>query len=92
MTTFSDLLRADRERAGLRVARAAWLFGVRVSEYQRLKAGSAWLDWETYDRIERFFGWPRPRTPKVSERSDEWKTFGGGWSCMESRRWCSTSC
>jgi hypothetical protein len=25
----------------------------------RLEAGERWPDWETFDRIERLFGWPQ---------------------------------
>lgn len=44
----------------------------------RLEGGEQWPDWETYDRIERLFGWPRSfryatrRT--LSERSPTYVT------------------
>jgi predicted transcriptional regulator len=39
MTLSSDMLRRDRERQGLRLARAAWLLGVTVRELRELEAG-----------------------------------------------------
>jgi predicted transcriptional regulator len=56
---FSDLLRRDRERAGLSVGQAAWRLGISLAEYRRLEAAETWPDWETFDRIERLFGWPQ---------------------------------
>jgi hypothetical protein len=32
---------------------------VSVGAYRKLEAGERWPSWETYDRIERLFGWPR---------------------------------
>jgi predicted transcriptional regulator len=54
-----QLLRRDREQLGLRIGQAAWLLGVTPAEYQRLERSERWPSWETYDRIERLFGWPR---------------------------------
>jgi hypothetical protein len=59
MTMFSDMRRRDRERWGLRLARASWLFGVSVRELRELEAGSRWPDFDTYDRIAKLFGWPQ---------------------------------
>jgi transcriptional regulator with XRE-family HTH domain len=53
---FSDLLRADRERAGLSVDQAARRLGVSPVAYRRLEAGERWPSWETYDRIAAAFG------------------------------------
>jgi transcriptional regulator with XRE-family HTH domain len=56
---FSDLLRRDRERAGLSVEQAARLLRVAPAGYRSLEAGDRWPSWETYDRIAEAFGWPR---------------------------------
>jgi predicted transcriptional regulator len=56
---FSDLLRRDRERWGLRLARASWLLGVSMTELRELEAGTRWPSFETYDRICKLFGWPQ---------------------------------
>ena len=40
VTAFSDLLRLDSERYGLRVGQAAWRLGVSVREYRELEAGA----------------------------------------------------
>jgi transcriptional regulator with XRE-family HTH domain len=56
---FPDLMRRDRERMGLRISQAAWLIGITPAAYRRLEQGAAWPSWETYDRIEGLFGWPR---------------------------------
>ena len=71
MTMFSDMLRRDRRRGGLRLARAAWLLRVSVRELREIEAGGRYPSFETYDRIEKLFGWPqtfvtvsRVRTPR----------------------------
>ena len=56
---FETMLRRDRERNGLRVARASWLVGVSVREYRELEAGTSPPGWDTYARICELFGWPR---------------------------------
>jgi transcriptional regulator with XRE-family HTH domain len=56
---FSDLLRRDRERSGLSVARAARQVGVTPAAYRRLEEEAAWPSFEVYDRICDLFGWPR---------------------------------
>ena len=56
---FATMLRRDRERNGLRIARASWLVGVTVREYRELEAGAKPPDYDTYDRICELFGWPR---------------------------------
>jgi transcriptional regulator with XRE-family HTH domain len=59
MTMFGDMLTRDRKRSGLRLARAAWLLGVRVPELRELEAGTRWPNFDTYDRICKLFGWPQ---------------------------------
>lgn len=51
------MLKADRERAGLSVPRAAWLLGVSVSQCRRIESGEEYPDWETWDAICKTFGW-----------------------------------
>jgi hypothetical protein len=51
------MLTCDRERWGLREARAAWLVGVSVREYRELEAGDR--DYDTWDRICKLYGWPQ---------------------------------
>ena len=63
MAMFATMLRRDRERNGLRIARASWLVGVTVREYRELEAGMKPPDWDTYDRICKLFGWPRSFVP-----------------------------
>ena len=55
---FAQMLQRDRERWGLRVARASWLFGVTVREYRELEAGTVKPSFDTYSRIVGLFGWP----------------------------------
>jgi predicted transcriptional regulator len=59
VTMFGELLARDRTRLGLRLARAAWVLGVSVSELRELEAGTRWPDFDTYDRICEVFGWPQ---------------------------------
>ena len=68
---FSDLLRADRERYGFTVVQAARRLGISAAAYRALEAAERWPDWETYDRIERLFGWPRPRSFAASTEGRE---------------------
>jgi DNA-binding XRE family transcriptional regulator len=78
---FSDLLRRDRERHGLSVEQAAWRVGVTVSVYRTLEAAEVWPDWETCDRIERLYGWPRSfvceSVPRYSPQAGLWGPSGG---------------
>jgi hypothetical protein len=53
------MLRRDRERSGLREARAAWLAGVSVREYRELEAGTRAPNFDTWDRICKLYGWPQ---------------------------------
>jgi hypothetical protein len=53
-------LRRDRDRLGLRLARAAWLLRVTVREYRQLEAGEAdLLLIRVWDQMVEVFGWPR---------------------------------
>jgi predicted transcriptional regulator len=56
---FTDMLRRDRKREGLRLGRAAWRLGVSVRELREIEAGTRWPTFDTYDRIEKLFGWPQ---------------------------------
>lgn len=51
MASYSSMLRRDRERWGLSVARASWLFGVSVREYRDLERGTRSPTFDTYSRI-----------------------------------------
>jgi predicted transcriptional regulator len=55
----TDILRRDRKREGLRLARAAWLLGVTVRELREIEAGERYPSFDTYDRIQKLFGWPQ---------------------------------
>lgn len=54
---FGQMLRRDRERSGLSIARASWLVGVTPREYKELEAGTRAPSFETYDRIGKLLGW-----------------------------------
>jgi predicted transcriptional regulator len=58
VSIFSDMLRRDRERQGLRLARAAWLLGLSVRELRDLEAGDVYPTSDTYERIGELYGWP----------------------------------
>jgi len=66
LVAFPGMLRRDRERNGLRVARAAWLLGVTVREYRELEAGERDPSPDTYERIVTNFGWPVSYWPRRS--------------------------
>jgi hypothetical protein len=59
MASFHDVLRREREQWGMRMAEAAWRFGVTVREYRELEAGERWPTFETWDRICKLYGWPQ---------------------------------
>jgi transcriptional regulator with XRE-family HTH domain len=59
LAAFPAMLKRDRERNGLRVARAAWVCGVTVRRYRELEAGAAWPSADTYERIVQYLGWPQ---------------------------------
>jgi len=72
VTMFSDMLRRDRERSGLRIARVAWRLGITPAEYRRLEEEEAWPRFETYDRICKLFGWPQTFTGlRAGSRNDQ---------------------
>ena len=56
---FPTMLKRDRERNGLGIARASWLVGVSVRECCEIEAGTKPPDWDTYARVCELFGWPR---------------------------------
>ena len=64
---FATMLRRDRERNGLRIARASWLVGVSVREYREIEAGTKPPDGDTYERVCELFGWPDARRLGNSE-------------------------
>jgi hypothetical protein len=45
------MMRDDRERLALSVARASWHVGVSVREYRALEDGESYPGFETWDRI-----------------------------------------
>jgi hypothetical protein len=53
------MMREDRERLGLSVARASWLVGVSVREYRALEHGESYPAFETWGRICKLYGWPQ---------------------------------
>jgi ribosome-binding protein aMBF1 (putative translation factor) len=57
VSMFGDLLRGDRERAGMSVEQAARRFGVSTAEYRSIEAGARYTDFNIYDAICRRFGW-----------------------------------
>jgi Helix-turn-helix domain len=59
LASYPVMMLRDRQRAGLRVCRAAWLVGVSVHEYQEIEAGERVLDLATWDRICKLYGWPQ---------------------------------
>jgi transcriptional regulator with XRE-family HTH domain len=56
---FSDLLRRDREAAGLSIGQAAGRLRLTAAEYRRLEAGVRTPNFETWDRICKLYGWPQ---------------------------------
>jgi hypothetical protein len=64
LAAFPSMLKRDRERHGLRVARAAWICGVTVHQYRELEDGDVSPRPETYERIVRYFGWPVSYWPR----------------------------
>jgi hypothetical protein len=61
---FPTMLRRDRERNGLRIARASWLVDVTVREFRAIEAGTRPPAWDTYDRMCEVFGWPQTFTSR----------------------------
>src|SRR3954468_24206265 len=62
VAAFPSMLKQDRERNGLRFARAAWVCGVTIREYRELEAGEAMPSPDAYERIVQYFGWPDSRS------------------------------
>ena len=50
------MMRVDRERLGLSVARASWLLRVSVRRNRELEDGERYPDYETWDRCARCTG------------------------------------
>jgi hypothetical protein len=53
------MLERDRKPEGLRMCRAAWLFGVTVREYRELESGERVPDFTTWERLCDLYGLPR---------------------------------
>ena len=51
LAAFPWMLERGRKREGLRVCRAAWLFGVTVREYRELEGGERNPDFATWRRL-----------------------------------------
>jgi len=49
VAAFPSMLKQDRERNGLRFARAAWVCGVTIREYRELEAGEAMPSPDAYN-------------------------------------------
>ena len=58
-SAFRQMMRDDRERPGLSVARASWLLGVSVRRYRELEEGEGYPDSTTWARMVEVFQWPR---------------------------------
>lgn len=58
-SAFRQMMRDDRARLGLSVARASWLLGVSVRDYRALEDGESYPDFATWDRICALYGWPQ---------------------------------
>jgi hypothetical protein len=68
---FILMLERDRKRWGISTSRMAWLLGMTVREYRELEAGERVPDFDTCDRIDRLFGWPRSFVPHRAVRPTE---------------------
>jgi hypothetical protein len=53
------MMKDDRGRLGLSLARASWLVGASAREYRALEDGESYPDFETWDRICKLYGWPQ---------------------------------
>ena len=74
LAAFPRMLKRDRERHGLRVARAAWFLGVTVREYRELEAGDGEITCSLWDRMVEVFEWPRARSsPKAAVAHCQWR-------------------
>jgi ribosome-binding protein aMBF1 (putative translation factor) len=54
-----QLMRRDRELAGLSIEDASWRVGLTPRRLRDMEAGEVWPDFETYERICELFGWPQ---------------------------------
>jgi transcriptional regulator with XRE-family HTH domain len=64
-----NMLREDRERAGLTVDEIAWRLGVSRREYRELEAGKRFPTFITWNRICKLYGWPQ----RFEVGADPWK-------------------
>lgn len=60
---FGQMLRRDRERSGLSIARASWLVGVTPMEYKELEAGTKPPTADAFERACELFNWPQTFVP-----------------------------
>jgi predicted transcriptional regulator len=58
-SAFRQMMRQDRERLGLSVARASWLLGVSVRRYRELENDEAYPSYDEWARMVDVFQWPR---------------------------------
>jgi predicted transcriptional regulator len=58
-SAFRQMMREDRERLGLSVARASWLVGVSACRYRELEQGEEYPSYGEWSRMVDVFGWPR---------------------------------
>ena len=56
---FRQMMRDDRERLGLSVARASWLLGVSVRRYRELEDGAEYPSYNEWAMMVDVFEWPR---------------------------------
>lgn len=56
-------LRRDRERLGLRLARAAWLVGVTPAALRRIEDGEESPSSDRWEKLAALYGWPRSYWP-----------------------------
>jgi hypothetical protein len=61
LAAYSQMMRRDRERLGLRECRAAWLRGVTIREYRALEAGDGANTFDLWELMVEVFQWPRGR-------------------------------
>ena len=59
VSAFRQMMRDDRERLGLSIARASWLVGVSVRRYRELEEGEAYPSYGEWARIVNVFASPR---------------------------------
>jgi cytoskeletal protein RodZ len=54
-----ELLRRDRKRLGLSLAQAAGRIGIKPAKLRRIEEGETITEFDDWDRIVAFYGWPR---------------------------------